>query len=88
MSTKTLSLPTGSVRLREVALTICGRRDGKDKSCDSCLRKADAVLHLAARPDLNTALLPTLADVICGSRGEPCSSCWERATALLLDLRA
>jgi hypothetical protein len=73
--------------LREASLTICGRREGKTRSCNSCLRKADAVVHLVATPVLNTALLPRIADIICGSAGHPCVDCWEKATTLLLELR-
>jgi hypothetical protein len=36
---------------------------------------------------LNTALLPQIADIICGSAGHPCVDCWEKATTLLLELR-
>ncbi|WP_433860190.1 hypothetical protein [Streptomyces kronopolitis] len=84
MSTAT---DTRAAVLREASLTICGRREGKTKACTSCLRKADAAVRMATRPDLNTALLPRLADVICGSAGHPCPDCWEKATTLLLELR-
>ncbi|MEU1202842.1 hypothetical protein ABZ446_42450 [Streptomyces sp. NPDC005813] len=47
-------------------LTICGRREGKTRACNSCLRKAEAVKGLCTTPELNTALLPRLADIICG----------------------
>ncbi|MBV1940853.1 hypothetical protein KUF83_30425 [Streptomyces sp. BV286] len=73
--------------LREASLTICGQREGKTRSCDSCLRKADAVVQLLNGPDLNTRLLPHVADIVCGSTGRPCSDCWEKATALMLELR-
>ncbi|MEU5181115.1 hypothetical protein AB0G49_13795 [Streptomyces longwoodensis] len=73
--------------LRETALTICGRREGKTRSCNSCLRKADAVVHLAATPQLNTLLVPQIADIVCGSSGRSCVACWEKATRLLLELR-
>ncbi|MGW7090054.1 hypothetical protein ACWGH2_42095 [Streptomyces sp. NPDC054871] len=73
--------------LREASLTICGRRAGKTRACNSCLRKADAAVRMATEPVLNTALLPRLADIICGSAGRPCGDCWEKATTLLLDLR-
>lgn len=73
--------------LHEASLTICGRREGKTAACTSCLRKADAVVHTIRGPELNTALLPRLADIICGSQGQPCASCWEKATTLLLELR-
>ncbi|MBG7704825.1 hypothetical protein HCJ76_43890 [Streptomyces sp. MC1] len=73
--------------LREASLTICGRREGKTRSCNSCLRKADAVVRLCTGPDLNTALLPRIADILCGSAGHPCSDCWDKATVLLLGLR-
>ncbi|MGW0757130.1 hypothetical protein ACWD1Y_11680 [Streptomyces sp. NPDC002814] len=73
--------------LREASLTVCGRREGKTKSCNSCLRKADAAVRLIKSPDLNTQLLPRIADIICGSDGQPCGACWEKATALILDLR-
>lgn len=87
MSTSTTSSGTNT-RLLEAALTICGRREGKTKSCNGCLRKADAALHLAAEPTLNTALLPEIANIICGTADAPCASCWDRATALLLELRS
>lgn len=74
--------------LREASLTICGRREGKTKSCASCLRKADAAIQLAKGPDLNTALVPRLAEIICGSDGQPCRTCWDKATTLVLELRA
>jgi hypothetical protein len=73
--------------LREASLTICGRREGKTKSCNFCLRKADAALRLAKGPDLNTRLLPRVADIICGSDGSPCGACWDKATALILEAR-
>lgn len=73
--------------LHEAAWTICGRREGKAKHCDSCLRKADAAVRLAKGPGLNTALVPRLADIICGSDGKPCGDCWDKATTLLLELR-
>ncbi|MEV0487265.1 hypothetical protein AB0I69_42535 [Streptomyces sp. NPDC050508] len=85
MSTVTDTRP---VVLREASLTICGRREGKTRACNSCLRKADAAVRMATEPSLNTALLPRLADVICGSAGHPCPACWEKATTLLLELRA
>jgi hypothetical protein len=89
MSTATVGRPTvdRAAVLREAALTICGRREGKEKACNSCLRKADAIVHLVAGPELGTALLPRLADIICGSDGQPCPDCWEKATTLLLELR-
>jgi hypothetical protein len=73
--------------LQAAALTICGPREGKTRACNSCLRKADAAVRLCASPDLNTALLPRIADVLCGSAGHPCKDCWEKATTLLLELR-
>ncbi|GAA2917219.1 hypothetical protein ACFQZ0_00320 [Streptomyces erythrogriseus] len=73
--------------LREVSLTICGRREGKTAACTSCLRKTDAVVHTIRGFELNTALLPRLADIICGAQGQPRASCWEKATTLLLELR-
>ncbi|MFD7763609.1 hypothetical protein [Streptomyces microflavus] len=73
--------------LRSAALTICGRREDKLESCNSCLRKADAVVRLAKGPDLNTALVPRIADVICEADGTPCAACWDKATMLLLELR-
>jgi hypothetical protein len=89
MSTATIDRPVVDrvAVLRAVALTICGRREGKEKACNSCLRKADAVVHLVATPELNTKLLPRLADILCGSAGHPCGDCWEKATTLLLELR-
>ncbi|MFB8025971.1 MULTISPECIES: hypothetical protein [unclassified Streptomyces] len=83
MSTATVK---GDV-LREAALTICGRREGKTKSCSSCLRKADAIVSLAKSPALNTKLVPRIADIVCGSDGRPCVACWDKATTLLLELR-
>jgi hypothetical protein len=79
---------TRSLVLREASLTICGRREGKTRACNSCLRKADTAVRMATEPSLNTALLPRFADVICGSAGHPCSACWEKATTLLLELRS
>ncbi|MEU6632864.1 hypothetical protein ABZ905_31960 [Streptomyces parvus] len=73
--------------LRSAALTICGRREGKLESCNSCLRKADAVVRLAKGPDLSTAVVPRIADVVCDSDGQPCAACWDKATTLLLELR-
>lgn len=73
--------------LREASLTICGRREGKTRSCSSCLRKADAAIRHASGPELNTALVPRLADIICGSAGHPCAMCWDKATTLALELR-
>jgi hypothetical protein len=73
--------------LREASLTICGRREGKAKSCNSCLRKADAALRLTKGPDLDTRLLPRVADIICGSDGSPCGACWAKATTLVLESR-
>jgi hypothetical protein len=74
--------------LRRAALTICGRREGKTESCPDCLRKAAAAVALAKGPGLNTALVPRIADIVCGSVNEQaCSSCWDRATMLLLELR-
>ncbi|MEU7228881.1 hypothetical protein [Streptomyces chrestomyceticus] len=74
--------------LREASLTICGRREGKTKSCTSCLRKADAAIRLTRGSDLNTALVPRIADIICGSAGYPCGDCWDKATTLVLELRS
>ncbi|WP_146207076.1 hypothetical protein [Streptomyces tirandamycinicus] len=73
--------------LREASLTICGRREGKTTSCTSCLRKADAVVRLVKGSDLNTVLVPRIADIICGSAGHPCGLCWDKATTLVLELR-
>ncbi|MGA5411607.1 hypothetical protein ACPCSC_30670 [Streptomyces lavendulocolor] len=73
--------------LREASLTVCGRREGKTKSCSSCLRKADAAVRLIKGPDLGTRLLPRVADIVYGSDGQPCGACWEKATALILELR-
>jgi hypothetical protein len=73
-------------RLRQAAWTICGRRTGKTTFCNSCLRKADAAVRLAQGP--GSALVPRIADVICGSGAQgACSSCWDKATTLLLELR-
>ncbi|MER7937896.1 MULTISPECIES: hypothetical protein [unclassified Streptomyces] len=84
MSTATM---TRADVLREASLTICGRRAGKARACNSCLRKADAVVRLASSPELGTKLLPRLADIICGSDGRPCADCWEKSTTMLLELR-
>ncbi|MFC8538022.1 hypothetical protein ACFUJY_29480 [Streptomyces sp. NPDC057249] len=73
--------------LRSASLTVCGRREGKVKSCNSCLRKADAAVRLIKSPTLNTRLLPRVADIVCGSDGHPCGDCWEKATTLILELR-
>ncbi|MEU0857511.1 hypothetical protein ABZ352_19010 [Streptomyces griseofuscus] len=73
--------------LHEASMTICGRREGKTEACTSCLRKADAAVRLATGPGPNTSLTPRIADIICGSAGDPCGDCWEKATTLLLELR-
>lgn len=73
--------------LRQASLTVCGRREGKTRSCNSCLRKADAAVQLIKGPTLNTLLLPRVADILCGSAGQPCGPCWEKATTLILELR-
>ncbi|MFE1270551.1 hypothetical protein [Streptomyces sp. NPDC058758] len=85
MSTITTS-PTDP-RLAETALAICGRREGKTAACRSCTRKAVGALALVDGPELGTALLPELARIVCGSEDRSCASCWDRATALLLELR-
>ncbi|MER6230964.1 hypothetical protein ACFUC2_04815 [[Kitasatospora] papulosa] len=85
MSTATTT-PRAAV-LREAALTVCGRREGKTKACNSCLRKADAAVQLARGADVNTRLLPRIADILCGSAGQPCAACWDKATTLILELR-
>ncbi len=85
MSTATASR---AALLREAALTVCGRREGKTRSCPSCLRKADAAVQLAKTAAMNTALAPQIADLICGSTdNNACSVCWDKATTLLLKLR-
>ncbi|WP_405778829.1 hypothetical protein OG512_00760 [Streptomyces sp. NBC_01378] len=53
----------------------------------TCLRKADAAARLCTGPDLNTALVPRIADIVCGSAGRPCGDCWDKATTLVLELR-
>ncbi|RSS94259.1 hypothetical protein EF903_06895 [Streptomyces sp. WAC05292] len=73
--------------LREASLTICGRREGKTASCNSCLRKADAAVRLTRGPAQARDLMLRLADIICGSDGQPCGTCWDKATTLLLELR-
>ncbi|MEU1221348.1 hypothetical protein [Streptomyces microflavus] len=85
MSTTTTT--ARSELLREASLIVCGRRPGKTRSCPSCLRKADAAVRHASGPDLNTTLVPRIADIICGSDGRPCATCWDKATTLVLELR-
>ncbi|GHF45995.1 hypothetical protein GCM10010359_55570 [Streptomyces morookaense] len=50
LQVSTATLSRSNTRLREAALTVCGPREGKTAACASCLRKADAALHLAAGP--------------------------------------
>ncbi|MER5482554.1 hypothetical protein ABT024_04970 [Streptomyces sp. NPDC002812] len=82
----TTTITSRSALLREASLTICGRREGKTKACNSCLRKADAALRVARGSECGRDLAPRLADIICGSAGQPCSTCWDKATTLLLEL--
>ncbi|WP_330335615.1 hypothetical protein OHS33_38940 (plasmid) [Streptomyces sp. NBC_00536] len=83
----TITIPSRVDLLREASLTICGRREGKTKACNSCLRKADAAVRLARGAEQNRDLTSRLADIICGSAGQPCGTCWDKATTLLLELR-
>ncbi|WP_405444619.1 hypothetical protein [Streptomyces erythrochromogenes] len=83
----TATIPSRANLLREASLTICGRREGKTKACNSCLRKADAVVRLARAGEQNRDLVPRLADIVCGSASQPCRACWYKTTTLLLELR-
>ncbi|MFD4933377.1 hypothetical protein [Streptomyces virginiae] len=83
----TATIPSRADLLREASLTVCGRREGKTKACNSCLRKADAAVRLARSAGQDRDLVPRLADIICGSAGQPCGTCWDKATTLLLELR-
>ncbi|MFD0352925.1 hypothetical protein ACFVHW_04135 [Streptomyces sp. NPDC127110] len=83
----TTAIPSRAHLLREASLTICGRREGKTKACNSCLRKADAAVRLARGAEQNRVLAPRFADIICGSAGQPCGDCRDKASILLLELR-
>ncbi|WP_328333401.1 hypothetical protein [Streptomyces sp. NBC_00455] len=64
--------------LRQVALTACGRRPGKTQSCESCARKAPALLNIAS-----TGAADALAAAICGSQGGACADCHSKAEAII-----
>ncbi|WP_435058618.1 hypothetical protein [Streptomyces sp. bgisy060] len=66
--------------LGRIALTACGRRDGKTRSCHSCARKAPHLLDLATAGSLEA-----LAAAICGPANRACRECRDKAAQIIAE---